>query len=118
MKGLIIKPKWANLILQGEKSWEIRGCNTSIRGPIAIIKSGTGMIYGTVELVDSIQVNLSTLTNNINLHCVEDLSVVKYPNPYAWVLKNPVPYDNPIPYTHKQEVVIWANICEQREPPL
>lgn len=51
MKGLIIKSKWADLILSGEKTWEIRGSQTHQRGRIGIIKSGTGKIFGSVELV-------------------------------------------------------------------
>jgi len=38
MNGLIIKPKWADLILSGKKTWEIRG----------------SQIFGTVDLVDCI----------------------------------------------------------------
>jgi hypothetical protein len=42
MKGLIVKSPWIELILEGKKTWEIRGSNTKIRGPIALIKSGSG----------------------------------------------------------------------------
>ena len=60
MKGLIIKAPWIDYILSGKKTWEIRGCNTKIRGEIALIQSGTGKIYGTVELVDSLELDLHT----------------------------------------------------------
>ena len=52
MNGLIIKPKWADLILSGKKTWEIRGSRTNICGTIGIIKSGSSQIFGTVDLVD------------------------------------------------------------------
>jgi len=50
MNGLIIKPEWADLILSGKKTWEIRGSQTHIHGTIGIIKSGSGLIYGRVDL--------------------------------------------------------------------
>ena len=53
MKGLIIKPYWANKILGEEKTLEIRISNSNIRGTIGIVISGTSKVWGTVELVDS-----------------------------------------------------------------
>ena len=53
MDGLIIKPKWGELILNGLKSWEIRGSNTSHRGRHYLIESGTNKVYGEFDLVDS-----------------------------------------------------------------
>ena len=39
--ALIVKEKWALKLLNGEKTWEIRGSSTSKRGKIAIAISGT-----------------------------------------------------------------------------
>lgn len=39
MQGLITKPMWADMILSGAKTWEIRGSRTHKRGTIGIIKS-------------------------------------------------------------------------------
>lgn len=44
MDGLIIKPKWADMVLSGFKPWEIRGSRTHKRGTIGIIKSGSGLV--------------------------------------------------------------------------
>lgn len=38
-KGLIIKKEWLDLILSGEKHWEMRSNITLIRGDIALIQS-------------------------------------------------------------------------------
>eukprot|EP00435_Cladocopium_sp_Y103_P046798 s1761_g13.t1 len=51
--ALIIKEKWALKLLNGEKSWEIRGSSTAKRGTIAIAISGTGKLYGEITLVDA-----------------------------------------------------------------
>ncbi len=60
MKGLIIKQPWIDLILDGEKPWEIRGRATTIRGTIALIKSGTGLVLGLVDVVDSLELTPDT----------------------------------------------------------
>ena len=59
MKGLIIREPWIDYILSGKKVWEIRGSNTTIRGRIALIKSGTSTILGEANLINSIKLDLS-----------------------------------------------------------
>lgn len=50
MLGLIIKSPWIDLILQGRKTWEIRGSHTHTRGLVALIKSRSGSIVGTCRI--------------------------------------------------------------------
>lgn len=109
MKGLIIKSPWIDLILHGEKIWEIRGSNTKIRGEIALIKSGTGTILGTVELVGSKKLTMQEYLNSNKHHCVDQNYKINYKNIYAWIFNNPVLFDEPIPYKHPQGAVIWVN---------
>jgi hypothetical protein len=52
LRGLLIKEPWIGKILKGLKKWEIRGSKTNIRGTIALIRSGSGLIVGTCDLVD------------------------------------------------------------------
>lgn len=112
MKGLIIKPHWADLILAGVKTWEIRSSNTNIRGTVAIIKSGTGKIFGTVELVESGEIDVIDFSFNREKHRLsqEQEKGITYKNPHAWVLRNPIRFDEPIPYKHPQGAVIWVNL--------
>ena len=112
MKGLVIKSPWIDLIFKGEKTWEIRGSNTKIRGKIALIKSGTGMIYGTAELVDCKKLSLKEYQASKNYHCIpeEVTANAPYKTIHAWVLQNPVLYDKPQPYKHPQGAVIWVNL--------
>jgi len=110
MKGLIIKKHWLDLILSGQKVWEIRGSNTKIRGVICLIESGTGEIKGTVELYDSHPVNAFDLKFYKEKHCIQDLALIKYGRPHAWVMRNTKRFDNPIPYKHPRGAVIWVNL--------
>lgn len=111
MKGLIVKSPWIDKILSGEKPWEIRGNNTKIRGRIALIKSGTGKIYGTVELIDSSRLSYNDFFKNKDRHKIDDTGAYFiYNTPHAWVLSNAIRLDNPIPYNHPQGAVIWVNL--------
>ncbi len=110
MKGLIIKSPWIDLILQGKKTWEIRGSNTSIRGRIGLIQSGTGMVYGTVELVDSKHLNLDEYQHSAAYHRIEVYHDAPYERIHAWVLANPVRWAEPVPYVHPRGAVIWVNL--------
>ena len=42
------------MILNGQKTWEIRGARTSVRGRIGLIASRSGTVIGVCELVDCI----------------------------------------------------------------
>lgn len=44
-RGLIILPEPLRKILNGSKTWEIRSRATAVRGPVALIESGSGMGY-------------------------------------------------------------------------
>lgn len=111
MRGLLIRSEPLEAILRGEKIWELRGRRTHIRGLIALIRSGSGQIVGTCELVDCIgPLSLSELRRNSVQHGMSqrDLrSGIMYENTYAWILKNVRRLKKPIPYNHKFGIVIW-----------
>jgi len=101
---LIIKKKWIDLILSGEKTWEIRGHNTTVRGEIGLIESGSGLVVGECRLIDGSK-------ECFNRHRVENWKeVVKYKDPHAWVLKNAKRYKKPCPYVHPKGAVIWVRV--------
>ncbi|MFP3728383.1 ASCH domain-containing protein [Priestia filamentosa] len=111
IKGLIIKEPWIDMILRGEKVWEIRSSNTKIRGEIALIKSGTGKVYGTVEIVDTINLGVEYYKETESFHRIPGgKECLPYKKTYGWVLKNPHIFDQPIPYKHPQGAVIWVNL--------
>jgi hypothetical protein len=60
--ALTVKPKWLALILCGEKRWEIRQTNTAARGRIALLASGSSLIYGSDAWI-----KLSTLEKNLKI---------------------------------------------------
>jgi len=113
MKGLIIKPVWAELILDGSKNLEIRGSNAKHRGITGIIESKSQMVFGTAELVETIKLTKDIFENTKKRHLLniswEELLTI-YPTPWAWSFINSNKYKLPIKYDHKQGCVIWVNI--------
>ena len=111
--GLVVKDPWVELILDGIKTLEIRGNRTLRRGTIKLIKSGTGLIVGTVDIVDVYELDLGFFEELKPLHCIQlEVPELPYPKTYGWLLENPVRYDVPIPYIHPLGAVIWVKLTE------
>jgi hypothetical protein len=108
-KALIIKKEWLDKIFDDEKIWEMRTTLTKIRGKIKLIESGSGLILGECEIINSFKPSDNELLANISKHKVEDISLL---NKWccAWVIKNPIRYNTPIAYKHPQGAVIWVNL--------
>jgi hypothetical protein len=112
MRGLIIKEPYIDNILSGKKDWEIRGSNTNIREKIALIKSGSGKIFGTVDLVGCRELSLEDYISNGKKHGFNSSgrTQLPYKKTFAWFLENPILLENPIPYTHPMGAVIWVKL--------
>lgn len=114
MRGLIIREPWIGKILAGEKSWEMRSKATSVRGEIALIRKGSGMVVGTAKLTDC----LPPLTRENYLdfrdrHAIppEMLDEV-FDNDWVrpWVLADVRPLVDPVPYRHGSGPVIFVSL--------
>jgi len=106
-RALIIKKVWLDKIFNEGKVWEMRSSRTYIRGRIGLIESGTGLIIGEADLIDSH--SISRHPSLIKYHKVEDVELLRKWR-YAWVLKNAKRYGKPIPYKHPQGAVIWVKL--------
>ena len=110
MKALVIKQPWVDYILNGKKTWEIRGSNTKIRGKIFLIRSGSGLIVGSCELIDSIPLSMDMFQKESMKHCIQDINKLPYKNTYAWVLANAQRFEKPIKYKHPKGAIIRVNV--------
>jgi len=115
-RALIIKQPWIELILSGQKTWEMRSRPTNVRGRIGLIVQGTGLIVGEVDITDC----LAPLTEKEMhhspyhlLHMVDEIELLKKWR-YAWVLKNAKRYKKPIPYNHPQGAVTWVRLDDDK----
>jgi len=99
MRNLIIHRKWLNLILSGEKTWEIRSRNTSIRGQIGL--GYRKYRHGIASLVDVKKMTLEELERDFDKHKVTPKELEKYLHGknygYAYILKDVKKVDPPVP---------------------
>ena len=115
--ALILQPHWAELLLTGIKTWELRSVPTSKRERVAIAVSGTGKLMGEVSIIDCVKVmenGVSLLPLPLekfqHLHCVPDLRMFPYTTVYVWVVTDPLRYEEPKTYTHKQGAIVWVSL--------
>ena len=117
LKGLIVDTPYIDYILSGEKTWEMRSRNCSIRGLVALIKKGTKTVVGVVNIVDAIgplvndQLRSNTDKHRLTVNQLDDPRIAKWNN--AWVLEHARKLPNPIPYKHPSGAVIWVSLDEE-----
>lgn len=123
--ALIIKQPWADQILNGHKTWEIRSSSTKRRGRICVAVSGTKCLYGEVTVTGCRRVgkrdretgqllewgeSSDFIAHNWQKHRIEDLTQAQYPKMFAWTLADPTKYEEPVPYSHTTGCVRWINL--------
>ena len=113
MRALLIRHPFIDKILDGKKTWEMRGSRTYVRETIALVPSGSGTVVGVCDLVD----------------CVGPLTTAEYrknaqkagtrPNEarlgynrktYAWVVACPRYLRKPVSYRHPNGAIIWVTL--------
>ncbi len=119
LKGLIISEPWISLILSGNKTWEMRARISTHRGPIALVRKGSGLVVGIAELVDcKALLGEVEYRKNEHLHRVPRVDQVSAAVrwPIAWVLKNARSLYPPIRYEHKagaqSQIILSKNESE------
>ena len=126
--AILIKEHWCNMILDGNKIWEIRGEPCKKRERVAIAQSRSGTLVGEATVVDCILVGVMNdedflvpdedferfiwNPDNLAKHAIDDEFVVDYPKAYAWVLEGAQRYAKPIPFEHRRGQVKWVKLWE------
>ena len=117
MKGLIIDKPWIDLIVSGEKIWEMRSRNTRVRGRIGLIRKGAKAVIGLADLVDTLpKLSPSEIRANIAKHRVPINKIDEgFKRSTAWVLQHARSLREPVPYRHRAGAVIWVNLDPEVE---
>ncbi len=112
MKGLIVKSPYIDDILSGIKKWEVRGSNTSFRGTVVLLKSGTKTAIGMVDIVDVKELSLDDYNKWDYRKITNKLPTTKLPykRTYAYILENPRMFSEPKPYIHPNGAIIWVKL--------
>lgn len=115
LDGLIVKQPWANVIVEGKKTMEVRGCRTKKQNEdIVIIESGMNRIIGDVRIFGYIELDKETFESNrdkhlINLSYDEVLISFGYKKLYGWCLGEAREAAEPvICHNRKKGQVIWV----------
>ena len=114
MSALILKEPWATLVVNGEKTIEIRTMPTNKIGKeIYIAKAGTKTLIGKVTITDCRRLTPEEFQNLSPQHLALHYSFPPNKKIYGWFLKNAHPFPCPIPYKHPQGAQIWVKIPNQ-----
>jgi len=104
-RGLVIMAEPIEKILAGTKTLELRSKHNRQLGPVALIKKGSGQIYGVAEIVDSIgPMSFTDLQQRTGEHGVEPRRLREVFDKgwiYGWRLARVRRLPRPIPYVHR-----------------
>ncbi|ALL13188.1 hypothetical protein [Caulobacter henricii] len=122
-RGLMIREPWISQILMKRKLWELRGTATKIRGRLALIRSGSGLILGECKLDDCLgPIGFETLIETGALSAIEREEIehggrapyVKADGvtskTFAWVVSSPILYPRPIAYNHPSGAITFVDL--------
>ena len=113
LRALLIRRPWIDMILDGKKTWEIRGSRTLMRGRVALVVSGTGTVFGVCDLVDCVgPITAEAFRTNAKKVGIRpsEATLGHYRQTYAWVLKNARRLERPVPYQHPPGAIIWVKL--------
>jgi hypothetical protein len=117
MKGLIIKEPWITLILNGQKTLELRSTRTKNLGRIALLNDGKIRGYATLVRWDG-PLSKQQLLSRVSEHCIP-AAMINDPNfsyQFGWVLSNVQILSPPCKYTHPLGAQIWVTDVHKRVP--
>lgn len=115
MKAISLRQPWADLVVQGSKTIELRTWKVDYRGKLAIHASQsintsmchklginpdvltTGAILGTVELTDIKELEKDEFDQLADKHLAMGVFLYKKPI-YGWYVESPHAFERPIPF--------------------
>lgn len=113
LRALLIRRPWIDMILDGQKTWEIRGARTSVRGQIGLIASRSGTVIGVCDLVQCVgPLTAAEFRSNAKKAGMRpsEATLGYYRETFAWVMTKPHYLKRPVPYQHPPGAVIWVRL--------
>lgn len=116
MRALVVDDPWIGMILDGAKTWEMRSKVTRQRGPIALIRKGSGQVVGVATLTDC----AAPITAEAYAAAEDRHRIPTARQPWAiangyvvpWVLEDARALPRPVPYRHPSGAVTWVVLEE------
>ena len=119
--ALIVRAPWDGLLVDGFKTWEVRGKPANKIGRIAIAWAASGCLVGTVDIQGCIEITRDDLCHptNVEKHMIKELQqfqqLDKYKRVFAWKIGNGCRFKEPIPYKHNKGAVSWVRLKEMKK---
>lgn len=116
VSALIIDTPHIDRILAGDKTWEMRSKNCTVRGTIGLIRKGSGQVVGLVDIVGvKGPLTRDELLANLDRHRrtaeqVDDPGLAKWN--IAWVMENARALARPVAYVHIKGAQSWIRLDE------
>ena len=109
---LLIRQPWLELILSGEKTWEMRSKPTKIRHRILLAEPGTGLCSGQAIISDCVKIERADFARHADKHQVRSpagIAIIdNYQDIYAWQLQEVTRLSVQQPFKHPPGAVIWV----------
>ena len=114
--GLVVKSRFANLIVEGKKTWEIRKIPPYVTGIVGVIDGDNKLLLGTVEITGF----LGPFTLKEILKYEDRHHGGKFLKNYArgdvdlfaWLLKNPIKFSRPLKVKYREGKAGIAEILD------
>jgi hypothetical protein len=109
---LLIRQPWLELILSGEKTWEMRSKPTKIRHRILLAEQGTGLCSGQAIISGCVKIERADVARHADKHQVRrpaGIAIIdNYQDIYAWQLQEVTRLSVQQPFKHPPGAVIWV----------
>jgi predicted transcriptional regulator len=116
--GIIVQGEWLELLLNGQKTWELRTMKTNKRERVALAQSGTSLLLGDVTITGCIELDDVLVRANIHKHGVPLHRLAEYVRDdkkiFAWQIALPRRYKTPVPYKKDQGQMTWIDLKDQQ----
>ncbi|SIO66966.1 hypothetical protein SAMN05443247_11581 [Bradyrhizobium erythrophlei] len=116
VQGLVIADRSIGYILDGSKTWEMRSGSTQVRGAIALIHEGKGVVSGVATLANvGWALTPSEMLETRHLHkipteMIRSGEVAKWNTP--WILTDVRRLATPVLCDHSSGAITWVNLAD------
>lgn len=127
-----MKNPYAEMLVTGQKTVEIRGSATEVGRTVAIALSGSKTLLGEVRLescqlvavknaagqLEDVVGSEHTLASLKAQHRIENpMESVSYNKVYAWFVSSPLRYLVPVAYSHPTGAQLWVKLSGKEQEP-
>ena len=115
-KALIIAPQWAQLIANGEKTWEMRSQATNHRGYFAIAEKGSNQLIALANMCScNGPHSINYLIQHQHRHRGEEEAIVApgFKYRFSWELDSVHRFNSPVRYLPKSCLLYTSDAADE-----